>query len=530
MGDVTVDAVVVGGGPNGLVAASVLADAGWDVVLLEAGEAIGGAVASIERTPGYVSDLYSAFYPLAAASPVLQRLDLAAHGLVWRHAPAVVGHPESPHADRSAVLYPEPERTAVALEQAAPGDGEAWLRMVDQWRRVRDGVLRCLFTPFPPIRGGLGLLARMGAPESLRFLRTMLLPVHRMGVELFAGQDARLLLAGNAMHADVPAVAPGSGAFGWIMTMLAQDVGFPVPQGGARMLATALARRAEHAGAQIRTGSRVTSVLVRAGRAQGVTTAGGDRYHARRAVLADVSAPALYRRLLPPDAVPARLLADIDRCFEWDLPSVKVNWALNRPVPWRAAGLAEAGTVHLGADVAGLATWSAALAAGRPSEHTFQIVGQLATADPSRAPEGGESLWAYSHLPRGCTDPDAAKDLVARMHAGIEAHAPGFGDCVVDRWEQTPADLEHADANLVHGAVNGGTAQIYQQLIFRPTTGLGRPETPVQGLYLASAAISPGGGVHGACGSIAARAALHDARFGGLPGRTLVGVARYLNR
>jgi phytoene dehydrogenase-like protein len=349
-------------------------------------------------------------------------------------------------------------------------------------------------------------------------------------VELFRGDAARLLLAGNAMHADIPSVAPGSGAFGWILSMLAQDVGYPVPEGGAGRLAGAMASRAEAAGVDIRTGARVTSIRVRDGRAVGALTAGGDRFLARHAVLADVAAPTLYRDLLPPGAVPPRLLAELERCFEWDLPTVKVNWALDGPVPWRAPELTGAGTVHCGADVAQLAAWSTALATGQPSDVTFQLVGQMATADPARAPAGGESLWAYSHLPRGTTDPTAARHLAERMHDTIEAHAPGFSGRVVDRWEQMPRDLEEADANLVDGAVNGGTAQIYQQLVFRPTTGLGRPETVVRALYLAGAATSPGGGVHGACGAIAARAALQDARLGGIPGRVMVSLTRRLHR
>jgi phytoene dehydrogenase-like protein len=528
--ELTADAVVIGAGPNGLVAANLLADAGWDVALLEAAEHVGGAVASVERTPGYVSDLFSAFYPLAAVSPIIGRLDLPAYGLRWRRAPVVLAHPAGPTSRPAAVLHPDPERTAAALDGDARGDGETWLRLVRQWQVVRDSLLRCLFTPFPPVRGGLGLLADVGTPETLRLARTLVLPVHRLGEELFRGQLGRLLLAGNAMHADVPSVAPGSGAFGWILSMLAQDVGYPVPAGGAGMLAEAMARRAEAAGVRISTGSRVVRVEVAAGRATGVLTEDGRRYRARRAVLADLAAPTLFRDLLPVGAVPARMLAELDRCFAWDLPTVKVNWALSGKVPWRDPDLAGAGTVHLGADVDQLALWSAALSSGQPSEHVFQLIGQMATADPTRAPDGAESLWAYSHLPLGCTDQEQARDLARRMQQGIEEHAPGFSELVVDRWEQTPQDLQAGDANLVHGSVNGGTAQLFQQLVFRPVSGLGRPETPVAGLYLAGAASSPGGGVHGACGSNAARAALTDARLRGLPGRLLVGATRRLGR
>jgi len=527
---ISADAVVVGGGHNGMVAACLLADAGWDVCLLEATERLGGAVASVEHTPGYVSDLYSAFYPLACASPVLQRLDLAAHGLQWCRSPDVVAHLARPQDEQCAVLRSSAEDTAAALDADAPGDGDAWLRLCRQWAVVRDDVLRCLFSPFPPVHGVLRLLSKLGTPEALRLARTFALPVHRMGTELFDGEAARLLFGGNAMHADVPSVAPGSGAFGWIMSMVGQEVGYPVPRGGAAALADALRRRAEAAGVQLLTRSRVDGVVVSGGRAVGVRTTDGREVRARRAVLADVAAPTLYRDLLSADVVPQRVRDEIERCFEWDLPTVKVNWALDGPVPWRATGARTAATLHVGADMAQLASWSTALSTGQPSDYSFQIMGQLAVADQSRAPQGAESLWGYSHLPRNVPDRQAARELADRMHDTVEDFAPGFSARVVDRWEQLPQDLENDDPNLVQGAINGGTAQIYQQLVFRPTTGLGRPETPVLGLYLSGAATSPGGGVHGACGANAARAALHGARAGGVPARLLVAVSRYLSR
>jgi phytoene dehydrogenase-like protein len=278
--------------------------------------------------------------------------------------------------------------------------------------------------------------------------------------------------------------------------------------------------RATAAGAQLRTGARVEHVVVSGGRAIGAIAADGTAVRARRAVLADVDVVQLYRRLLPEGALPPRLLRELDR-FQRDLPTVKLDWALDGPVPWRAAGAAGAGTVHVGADVAGLADWSTALATGRPSRHDFALVGQMATADPSRAPAGGQSMWAYSHLPAGEVSADAAQALAERLEQLLEACAPGMRDLVVDRTVQLPRDLQAGDANLVDGTVNGGTAQLQQQLIFRPVPGLARPETPVARLYLASASAHPGGGVHGAAGHNAARAALLSARFGGVPGAVL---------
>jgi phytoene dehydrogenase-like protein len=526
----TVDAVVIGGGHHGLVAAAMLADAGWEVCLLEAADTVGGAVRSAELFPGYVSDLFSSFYPLAAVSPVLQALELERYGLRWTHAPAVLAHPLGPDSEQAAVLHREPADTAAALEARDPGDGEAWLRLYQDWQRVRGPLLASLFSPFPPVRGPLALLRALGTGDALRLARFLALPVRRMGQELFRGEPARLLLAGNAMHADVPGDAPGSGVFGWLLAMLGQEVGFPVPVGGAGKLAAALRARAEAAGAEVRTGTPVERVLVRGGRAIGVRTAGGEQLQVRRAVLADVAAPFLYGSLLPPEAVPAKLRADLAQ-FEWDVPTVKLNWALSGPIPWRAAAARGAGTVHVGRDDAGIVRWTADLATGVLPRQPFLLVGQMTTADASRSPAGTESAWAYTHLPRGRYDDGSAETLAERAEEVLEAHAPGFGTLVTDRSLQRPTDLQEANQNLMHGAVNGGTAQLFQQLVFRPTPGLGRCETVVENLYLASAAAHPGGAVHGACGALAARAALGEhGRLGAVrrrvTGRLLAGLYR----
>lgn len=507
----TVDAVVVGGGPNGLVAAAALADAGWDVELIEGQDRVGGAIRSEEFYPGFISDRFSAFYPLGAGSPVLRDLELERHGLEWTHAPSVLAHPSSPHEEQCAVMRRTPEETAAGLAAFDPADGEAWLRLCEEWQRLRDPLLGALFTTFPPVRPLLRLLGRTGgAGEALRLARFLALPSLRMGEELFRSPQARLLFAGNAAHADVPFDAAGSGAFGWLLAMLGQDVGFPVPVGGAGKLAEALAGRAAGAGVEIVIDDPVEAVLVENGRAAGVRTAGGRVVRARRAVVADVSAPALYRDLLPSGAVPQRLLDDLEN-FEWDAPTVKVNWALDGKVPWRAVGARTAGTVHVGADTDGLVRWSADLATRVVPRRPFLLVGQMTTADPTRSPEGTESMWAYTHLPRGVWDDASATELLARVDEVLEDHAPGFTDRVLHRDVQIPRTLEDNDANLVRGAVNGGTAQLHQQLIFRPVPGLGRPESVVEGLYLGSASAHPGGGVHGACGWLAARCALADA-------------------
>ncbi|MDG9686474.1 NAD(P)/FAD-dependent oxidoreductase [Streptomyces sp. DH18] len=512
------DAVVIGAGPNGLVAANLLAAAGWSVEVLEAQPEPGGAVRSDRGVhPDYVSDLFSAFYPLAAASPVLGGLELQEEGLEWSRAPRVLAHPLPD--GRCAVLERGARETAAGLDTFAAGDGAAWLDLYGTWTRLGPDILRALFTPFPPVRATVRLAAKLRAAGGLRLARTMVLPVRRLGEEEFRGEGARLLLAGNALHADLGPEAAGSGGFGWLMSMLGQTYGFPVPVGGAGALTTALVRRLERHGGVVRSGERVDEIVVRAGRAVGVRTASGESVPASRAVLADVSAPALYGGLVDTRFLPDQLLSDLRR-FQWDFATFKVDWALNGPVPWTAGEASTAGTVHLADGVDGLTRFAAQIATGQVPDRPFLLFGQMTTADATRSPAGTESAWAYTHVPHRIKG-DAGEDgltgrwdrreqeaMADRMEHEVERWAPGFRSRVLSRRVLAPPTIEAMDANLLGGAINGGTAAAHQQLVFRPTPGTGRPETPVKNLYLASASAHPGGGVHGAPGANAARAAL----------------------
>jgi phytoene dehydrogenase-like protein len=511
------DAVVIGAGPNGLVAANLLADAGWEVVVLEARSEPGGAVKTAELTePGFRSDVFSAFYPFAAASPVLRALELEAHGLRWCRSPAAFAHPTAD--GRCAAVFADVERTAASLDSYAAGDGDAWRRVYGRWQAVGDSLLEALLRPFPPLRAGGRLAAQLGPGELMRFVRFGLLPVRRLAEEEFAGAGGGNLLAGNALHADFMPEQPGSGLFGWLLSSLGQQLGFPVPEGGAGELTAALMRRLGARGVEVRCGAEATDVLLSGRRATGVRMRDGLSIQAPRGVIADVAAPTLYQDLVGSEHLPARMRDDLRR-FQWDHATFKVDWALERPVPWTAQAAREAGTVHVAEGMDAMSRHAMQVVLRRLPDRPYLVFGQYSPVDATRMPPGREVAWAYTHIPHavetdaggeltGSWDDAEAGAFADRMEQEVERLAPGFRDSIRSRHILTPRGLEAANPSLVDGAIVGGTGQIHQQLVFRPIPGLGRAETPIDRLFLASDSAHPGGGVHGACGANAARAAL----------------------
>jgi len=343
--------------------------------------------------------------------------------------------------------------------------------------------------------------------------------VRRFVEEEFAGEGPALLFAANALHADYAPETAAGAVYGLVLVGMAQQVGFPVAEGGSGALTAALVRRLAAAGGRIECGVPVERIVLRGGRAAGVRTADGCEHGARRAVLADVGAPQLYERLVGLEHVPERVREGLRR-FQYDHGTVKVDWALDGPVPWSAPEMALTGTVHVAESVDALTLAMARIASSQVPERPFLVAGQYARMDPSRQPRGAETFWGYTHVPRevrgdaggagitGRWDEGEREAMADRMQAELERVAPGFGAKVLGRHVSGPPDLEAADANLVGGAINGGTAQLHQQLVMRPFPGLGRAGTAVPRLFLASSSAHPGGGVHGACGANAARAAL----------------------
>jgi phytoene dehydrogenase-like protein len=512
------DAIVIGAGPNGLVAANMLADAGWSILVLEANPEPGGAVRTAEVTaPGFRNDLFSAFYPFTAASPVIRDLDLGRYGLRWTHAPTVLANAR-PDAE-AAVLSRDLDVTVRSLDAAAEGDGDRYRQMFDRWCRLSDPLMSCLLRPFPPIRHAARLLSRTKLAGAVELARLALLPVRRLiEEERLEGENAALLFAANALHADLTPDTPGSGLFGWMLTLLGQQYGFPVPVGGASQITQALVRRANAGGAELQCSRVVRRVLVSSGRVAGVEVADGTRI-ACRAVLADCDATTLMLDMVGTSELPAHYASGIRR-MQRAASTFKIDWALDSPVPWTDELVIGAGTVHIADSVDELSTTAAQISMHAIPDRPFLLVGQMTTSDPTRSPPGTEAMWAYTHVPQDATSDAGGEGVTSawnesdverfadRMERRIERHAPGFTSRIVARTAMSPRQLEQLDRNLVGGDIGGGTAQLHQQLVFRPLNGWARPETPIKGLYLASASAHPGGAVHGACGANAARAAL----------------------
>jgi phytoene dehydrogenase-like protein len=517
----TVDAIVIGAGPNGLVAANLLADEDWDVLVLEAEPDPGGAVRSAELLePGFVTDRFSAFYPLSIVSPHIRSLDLDRHGLHWSHARHVLAHPTDA---ATALLSRDVDVTAASLDRFAVGDGEAWIGLQERWDEIEADLIDAFMSPFPPLRAAGRLAASLGVRDLAELARDAVVPVKRFASERFAGAGAGLLLAGSALHADVTPTTALSGLLGWLLTGIGQTHGWPVPQGGAGALTGALVRRLEASGGTVRCNSRVVRILTDRHGASGVETDDGERVVARHGVLADVVAPSLYLDLLDRSVVPGRTVHDVGR-YQRGSATFKVNWTLDGSIPWLDPAVGGAGTVHLADSIDEMAMTAAQLETGRLPDRPFVLLGQMTTADPTRSPPGTETVWAYTDVPQQVRGDSAGvlsglgsagdiEGFADRIQQRIEAQAPGFGSLIRHRSIQSPHDMQRDDANLLHGDKSLGTAQLHQQLVFRPTLGLGRAETVVPKLFLASASAHPGGGVHGACGANAARAALLARRW-----------------
>ncbi|AKT40850.1 phytoene desaturase family protein [Chondromyces crocatus] len=498
----TPDALVLGAGPNGLVAAATLARAGLSVLVLEAESEPGGAVRTGELTlPGFRHDLGAAFFPFGQVSPAFVPLDLAGAGLVWRHAPLDSAHP-APDGTCASIAR-DHHATALSLGE----DAEPWQRIATWHARTRERMLDALLSTLPALRP----LLRFGPLNLLRLAEVALSSGRGFSSRTFRSEAARRIIPGLALHTDVGPDDPCGAIVGFMLAVLASSAGFPVPEGGADAITRALVHRIEEHGGSIRVNARVDQILVRQHRAAAVRLTNGEEIPAARFIIADLAAPSLYLDLLPEPHVPARIRRAMRR-FPHGFGTFKVDWALDAPVPWSHPEPARAAVVHAADSLDDLSMFTRQVRAGTLPKNPYLVIGQQSLLDPTRAPAGRHTLYAYSRVPSSLEGGwQAARERFAdRVEQRIEQLAPGFRKHILARAIASPPDLQAMNANLIGGDLGGGSADIRHQLIFRPVFPWFRYRTPVRGLYLGSSYTHPGAGVHGASGRNAALAALED--------------------
>jgi phytoene dehydrogenase-like protein len=474
------------------------------VLVVEAAPRLGGALATEELTlAGFRHDVFSAVHPSAVASPVLAELELERHGLRWIHPELAMVHPLPER--RAAVLSRDLARTRTNLDALSHGDGARWQALVEPLLDHWDAVRATMLSGFPPLGGAAKLVGALGVGGSLEFARLLALSADALAREVFRG-DGAAWLYGSSLHADAPLDAAGSAIAGLWLNLLGHRVGWPSAEGGAGRVAAALVDCLHELDGTTRTSARAERVQARRGRVTGVRLAGGDAVQAKIVIatttprgLVDLAGEALG------DAYLRRLLR-----FRDGPQTLKVDWALAAPIPWSNDDARRAGTLHVGGTVAELRAALHEVAAGRLPEQPFLLCGQQSIADPTRAPAGMHTAWAYTHPPAGVDWAGAGAGFADAIERQVERFAPGLRERILARHVLTPDDLQRRNANLVGGDVGAGSLAL-DQLVFRPVPALNPYATPLRGLYLGGASAFPGGAVHGIPGHAAARAALRGA-------------------
>ncbi|HLH40671.1 MAG TPA: NAD(P)/FAD-dependent oxidoreductase [Bryobacteraceae bacterium] len=464
----TVQACVVGSGPNGLTAAIVLARAGLRTTVLEAEDTIGGGARTLELTlPGFRNDLCSAIHPMALSSPAFASFPLREHGLEWIQPPLPAAHPLDDGT--AAILFRDLNEASAHLGPDGPRYRRFLAPLVRNWPRLSRAILRPIHIPrHPLLLARFGMLAGPPAAVSARYF--------------FRSPRNRALFAGIAAHAVMPLDALASGAFGWALIIAAHAAGWPLPRGGSQSIASALASYFRSLGGEIVAGARVAS-LDQLGNASPILL---DITPKQFLEIAGNRLPASYRRKMEK--------------YRYGPGAFKLDYALRAPIPWTSPACRNAGTVHLGGSWEEIERSEREAAGGIAPEKPLVLLTQPSLFDPTRAPAGQHTAWAYCHVPNGCE-----VDMTGRIEAQIERFAPGFRAIVLKRTSFSPRQMEQHNANLIGGDIMGG-AHTLKQILLRPSIGFYR--TPLKNVYLCSSSTPPGGGVHGMCGYNAAHLAL----------------------
>lgn len=473
MGKSSYDAVVVGAGPNGLAAAVRLAQEKLSVLLVEANDTIGGGVRSAELTlPGFIHDVCSSVHPLAIGSPFFRKLPLEQFGLTWMHPEIPLAHPLD--GNRAAALHRSIERTA----QELGADGRAYERLMSplvlHWENVAAEFLRpMLHLPRHPIQSGRFAVRGMRGAAAL-------------ARSWFSNEGARALFGGLAAHSFLPLEKMPSAAFGLVLGMAGHAVGWPIPRGGSQKISNALGSLFKSLSGEIITGWRVANI---------------HEIPKARVVLLDLT-PRQLGPLLG-DKMPPGYRRRLEN-FSYGPGVFKMDFALDGLIPWSAEACRRAGTVHVCGTLEEVARSERDACRGEHTEKPYVLLSQPGVFDPTRAPQGKQTVWAYCHVPHGSTF-----DMGPRIEAQIERFAPGFRDRILARHTDNCADLEKKNANLVGGSINGGATDLWH-LLARPIIRPAPYRMPIPGYYICSSSTPPGGGVHGMCGFYAAETAIKD--------------------
>ncbi len=468
------DAIVVGSGPNGLAAAITLAQAGLTVAVFEAKETIGGGSRSMELTlPGFIHDVCSAVHPLALDSFFFRSLALEHYGLEMIQPPAPLAHPLD---DGTAVMLEHSiEATAAGLGNDASAYRKLMTPLVANWDKI-EGSIRA------PLRPQIALYPFARVNFALKAIRS----ARGLTESLFDGEQAPAIFAGMSAHSMMSLEQPPTAAAGLLMGILGHTVGWPIARGGSQKIVDALAAHLLFLGGEIITGVEVKSI---------------DALPPARVVLCDITPRQLLR--IAGDLLPSSYQRQLRR-YRYGPGVFKIDYALDSPIPWKAEACLRAGTVHIGGTFPEIAASEDAVARGEHPEKPFVLLAQQSLFDPTRAPEGKHTVWAYCHVPNG-----SSFDMRERIESQIERFAPGFRDHILAHSAMTSLDVERYNANYVGGDINGGILDLWQ-FYTRPTIRPVPYTTPAKNIFICSSSTPPGGGVHGLCGYHAARAALRN--------------------